>query len=73
MRPQTVADRLRARIKAPLGAVTVWPWHEDDGRITMLVVIDAGTWVDTRQIPHEFQGFKVKVEKREKPVIHRLA
>jgi hypothetical protein len=73
MHPQAVAERLRARIKAPSGAVTVWPWHEDNGQITMLVVIDAGTYVDIRQIPQTFQGFTVKIERREKPIVHRMA
>ena len=73
MHPQTVAERLRARIKAPPGAVTVWPWHEDDGRIMMLVVIDSRVWVDTSPIPKTFQGFTVRVEKREPPIVHRRA
>lgn len=58
---------------APAGAVTVWPWHEDSGAITMIVVIDPRTWVDLRQIPKEYQGFKVKIEKRAPPVVQRAS
>lgn len=72
MSPQMIADQLRACIKAPPGAVTVWPWHDDSGHITMLVVIDADIYVDTRSIPQIFQGFTVKIERREKPIANRL-
>ncbi len=69
MRPQVAADLLRESILAPPGAVTVWPWHHDDGRVTMIVIIDPKYWVDMRQIPKDFEGFEVTVEKRSPPVI----
>jgi hypothetical protein len=73
MRPQAVADELRHLIKAPPGAITVWPWHDDDGRITMIVVIDPAIWIDTSQIPVEYQGFKVKIERRPPPIVQRAS
>jgi hypothetical protein len=69
MSPQVVADQLRKSILAPPGAVTVWPWHEDDGQVTMLVVVDTKIWVDVRMVPSEFRGFKVRIEKRETPTV----
>ena len=69
MLPQAAADNLRKTIHAPAGAVTVWPWHEDDGRVVMLVVLDPKHWVDTSKIPSTYQGFTVRVERRNPPVV----
>jgi hypothetical protein len=69
MHPQIAANRLRESISAPPGAVTVWPWHHDDGHVTMIVVIDPQYWVDTGQIPKYFEGFDVTIEKRSPPIV----
>ena len=69
MLPQVAADRLREKIHAPAGAVSVWPWYEDDGTVTMRVIIDPAYWVDISNIPKSFQGFTVMVERRYPPVV----
>ncbi len=69
MPPQVAADLLREGIPAPAGAVSVWPWHEKDGSVALIVVIDPNKWVDTSKIPSSFQGFEVRVEYRAMPTV----
>ena len=65
---QLAADKLRHSIAAPGAALTVWPWHYDDGRVVMMVVLDG--WVDAARIPTSFEGFEVEVQKDIKPTVH---
>jgi hypothetical protein len=69
MLPQIAARQLLDSLRAPAGAVTVWPWHEDDGTVTMLVVINPKAFVDERDIPKLYQGFAVRVEHRDAPLV----
>ncbi len=72
MLPQTAAQKLLTSLAIPAGGVSVWPWHEDDGRVTMVVVINASYPVDERKIPQQFEGYNVRVE-RKHPTLVRAA
>lgn len=69
MLPETAADGLRRSIPAPYGAVSVWPWHEDDGRIVMIVKLGPNQQVNARDIPSSYRGFEVRVEYSRFPVV----
>ncbi len=69
MLPQVAARKLLDSLHAPLGAVTIWPWHEDDGHVTMIVVVNAHFSIDETQIPKYFEGFSVRVEHQFPPVV----
>jgi hypothetical protein len=69
MLPQVAARKLLDSLHAPPGAVTVWPWHEDDGRVTMIVVVNSHFSLDETKIPKNFEGFRVRVERQSPPVV----
>ena len=73
MLPQVAARKLLDSLHATPGAVTVWPWYEDDGRVTMVVVVNALLPFDERQIPTQFEGFTVRVERQFPPVVRAAA
>jgi hypothetical protein len=71
MLPQIAAERLLESLNAPKGAISIWPWHEDDGRVTMVVVINSRYVMNESRVPKTFEGFDVRVERRDAPVIQR--
>jgi hypothetical protein len=72
MSPHDAAISLLTRIAAPMGAVTIVPWHEDSGAITMVVQIHKRSNILRSRIPSVFEGFPVRVEDVEPPIVERM-
>lgn len=62
------ARQLLKLIHAPSGAVSVWPWHENDGSVVIRVDLYPNADLDESQIPHTFEGFRVEVQRKSRPV-----
>lgn len=69
MSPHDAAVSLLSKIGAPAGAVTVLPWHGDNGAITMVVQIHERWSISRSRIPTVFEGFPVRVEDVEPPIV----
>lgn len=66
MSPEQSAKELQKSLKASAGALSVWPWHGDDG---VRLIVRIALWLPISQldIPERFHGYKVDVERRQTP------
>ena len=61
------AERLRQEIGEPLGVLSVWAWHEDDGSVRLIVRITPGYPVELDRIPTTFEDHPVSIQESETP------
>ena len=67
----SAAGRLQRHIVAPPGAVNTLATSDDHGPI-IRVLVDPVHWLNVKNIPDTFEGYRVSVEKRQPSVASRL-